>query len=493
MKNRIFQLGLTGRIVGAISIVLVVLLGGAAGLTVLLQDHALENLLTASTVIVDEMAVDQKKASKDSENLKAERYVSLLASFSPEAVISFELSALLVYAEAVTSDPDISYLAFQTPDGNVLASSGNKDEVEADSFVSADIISDEIVLGKVVLGYNHIRSDKQISTARLKTDGHLQNMRKTKAATLRSSAFKMAWMFLGVVLCAGFLLAFILGRKVTKPLNGIIDNLKSGADQVTNTVGQMSNACQSMSTNSSDQAAALEECSSTLEEMSAQTKQNSEHAHQGDMLMRDASKKVEQATGSMDKLTESMQGIMAASQQTSKIIGTIDDIAFQTNLLALNAAVEAARAGEAGAGFAVVADEVRNLAMRAAEAAKNTATLIEETLAKVKDGSLYVEETNGIFQEVAQSAAKVEVLINEIATASKEQALGVDQINNSIAETSDMTQQYAATAEETASSSEDLRGQADRMHSMVEGLVEMLGRPKAQGGEMSHSRALSVR
>jgi methyl-accepting chemotaxis protein len=210
--------------------------------------------------------------------------------------------------------------------------------------------------------------------------------------------------------------------------------------------------------------------------MSAQTKQNSQHADEANVLMRAASQKVDQATGSMGKLTGSMQEILDASQKTSKIIGTIDDIAFQTNLLALNAAVEAARAGDVGAGFAVVADEVRNLAMRAAEAAKSTADLIEGTLKKVKEGSEYVTETNAIFSEVAQSSTKVETLINEIATASNEQAQGVEQLNKTISDTSNMTQEYAATAEETAASSDDLRYQADNLDDMVLLLIAMLGR-----------------
>ncbi|MCU0583737.1 MAG: methyl-accepting chemotaxis protein, partial [Syntrophales bacterium] len=136
----------------------------------------------------------------------------------------------------------------------------------------------------------------------------------------------------------------------------------------------------------------------------------------------------------MTELTQSMEDISKASDETSKIIKTIDEIAFQTNLLALNAAVEAARAGEAGAGFAVVANEVRNLAMRAAEAAKNTSVLIEGTVKKVREGSELVERTGGAFAEVSRSAAKVADLVAEIAAASSEQAQGIDQINKAVAE-----------------------------------------------------------
>jgi methyl-accepting chemotaxis protein len=170
-----------------------------------------------------------------------------------------------------------------------------------------------------------------------------------------------------------------------------------------------------------------------------------------------------------------MKEITAASEETSKIIKTIDEIAFQTNLLALNAAVEAARAGEAGAGFAVVAEEVRNLAMRAADAAKNTSGLIEGTVKKIKDGSDLVLKANEAFAEVAVNSSKVGELVGEIAAASQEQAQGIDQINKAVTEMDKVTQQTAANAEESASASEEMNAQAEQMKQISLTLVNIIG------------------
>ena len=205
------------------------------------------------------------------------------------------------------------------------------------------------------------------------------------------------------------------------------------------------------------------------------THRNADNARQADDLMKETRKVVAQAKDSMSQMCRSMDDITKASEETSKIIKTIDEIAFQTNLLALNAAVEAARAGEAGAGFAVVADEVRNLAMRAADAARNTANLIEETVKKVRDGSALMSATNSAFGQVSDSADKVADLVGEIAAASGEQSQGTEQVNKAVSEMDKVTQQNAASAEESASASEEMSAQAETMKAMVNDLLAMVG------------------
>jgi methyl-accepting chemotaxis protein len=230
-------------------------------------------------------------------------------------------------------------------------------------------------------------------------------------------------------------------------LAGSVNNMRI---KMGDAVGQSLVTSQVLSEAASEQAAALEETSASLDEMASMTRRNAGNTAEANSLMAVAKQAIEKANISMVDLTTSMKQIASASEQTQRIVKSIDEIAFQTNLLALNAAVEAARAGEAGAGFAVVADEVRNLAMRATEAARNTSDLIEDIAGKVKGGDDLVNITNNAFHQVTTGSAKVVELMAEIAAASQEQSQGIDQVNRAVAEMNQVTQQNASSAEELA-------------------------------------------
>ena len=276
------------------------------------------------------------------------------------------------------------------------------------------------------------------------------------------------------MLAASAIFFLVVRRGITNPIGAIIGNLNEGAQQISEAADQVSSSSQTLAEGASDQAASIQETSASMEEMASRTRQNADHAEHADTLMKQAIGVVARANDAMEALNRSMEEITKASKETAKIINTIDEIAFQTNLLALNAAVEAARAGEAGSGFAVVADEVRNLAMRSADAAKDTAQLIQGTVGRVAQGAEIVENTHNAFSEVSRSAEKVAALVDEISDASRGQADGISQVNTAVSQMDNVVQQNAANAEESASSAEELNAQAETMKGLMQDLVTLI-------------------
>jgi len=257
-------------------------------------------------------------------------------------------------------------------------------------------------------------------------------------------------------------------------IDTVVQNLDNAMSQVSEAVGQVSSASgqisqgsQSLAEGANEQASSLEEVSSSLEEMSSMTKQNADNSNQAKHLVEEANVSIGEANEAMKRMASAIREIKVSSDNTAKILKTINDIAFQTNLLALNAAVEAARAGEAGKGFAVVAEEVRNLAMRSAEAAKSTENMIEESVMNAESGVRITEEVAGALDKTVERASKVNDLIAEIAAASNEQAQGIEQVNTAVAQMNTVTQQNAANSEESASAAEELSSQAAELASMV--------------------------
>jgi len=287
-----------------------------------------------------------------------------------------------------------------------------------------------------------------------------------------------------VVLLLSIVIAVVCGvwlsRRLIRPLRNTVSEMDAISQQVRTVSHQASLSSSDLAQGASEQAASLEETSSSLEEMSAITSENAEKSRLADSLMAESGQVSQDANNSMVSLVSSMDEILNASDETFKIIKTIDEIAFQTNLLALNAAVEAARAGESGRGFAVVADEVRNLAGRAADAVRHTTELLEGTSKSVRSGAEIAAKTHEAFIKMTDFALRVGELVKEIAAASGQQSAGIDQINRAVAELNKSVQMNAANSEQSAAAAQSMNALASTMNALVDGLVVL-----AEGADQS--------
>jgi methyl-accepting chemotaxis protein/methyl-accepting chemotaxis protein-1 (serine sensor receptor) len=273
---------------------------------------------------------------------------------------------------------------------------------------------------------------------------------------------------------------------INRSLRAVSSELREGSQLVVNASSQMAVSAQLVSQGGSQQAASLEETSASMEEMAVMTRRNADNSHEAASVVGAAAQVVLTANAALAQMVNSMSSIKDSSHRVSKIIKTIDEIAFQTNILALNAAVEAARAGEAGMGFAVVADEVRNLAQRSAQAAKDTAALIEEAITSSNEGSQRVQVVADAFSAITSNVTQIKSLVDEVSVASKQQALGIDQVTQTIHQMERVTQTSAATAEESAGAYEQLNAQADLTMALVNRLELMVG------GDQSEPRVIKA-
>ena len=282
-----------------------------------------------------------------------------------------------------------------------------------------------------------------------------------------------------VVSVAAALLAIglsgIVIRSITGPLREQAESLAAAAEQTSAAAGEVSSASQSLAEGASEQAASLEETSASLEELSSMTKRNADNSQEAKTVATAARTSAGTGADRMKAMQNAMQAIKSASEDITKILKTIDEIAFQTNILALNAAVEAARAGEAGAGFAVVAEEVRSLAQRSATAAKETAAKIEHSVIQSQQGVQLSADVAKSFSEIQTRIEQLDALVAEIATASTEQNLGIRQVTTAVSQMDKVTQTNAGNAEETAAAAEELNAQSMTLRESVDQLQQLVG------------------
>ncbi|MBS1816361.1 MAG: nitrate- and nitrite sensing domain-containing protein [Acidobacteria bacterium] len=295
-------------------------------------------------------------------------------------------------------------------------------------------------------------------------------------ARLRSAEHMMALVVgLGLVtLVLGVGGALVIGRTTSTAIAHVATELTESAEQVAAAARQVSASAQSLAQGATEQAASIEETSASMEEMGSMTHKNSEHAREAAQLVASMSEHVGRSNAALEHMVVSMQAITDSSARVGAIIKTIDEIAFQTNILALNAAVEAARAGEAGLGFAVVADEVRSLAQRASAAARDTASMIEESIARSREGSVRVSEVTDAIEAITRSVSAVEGIVSDVREASAQQTTGIDQVSTALTQMEQVTQGTAATAEQSAAASEELHAQAEASIAVVRELHDIV-------------------
>jgi len=304
-----------------------------------------------------------------------------------------------------------------------------------------------------------------------------QRMQATSIAALETAVDRdtSLTLVLTVLLAVAACIALLVVARATKSLRSIAHSVVSGAEQVAAASAEISNASHSLAQGSTEQAASLEETAAAAEQVSATAHRNQETSDAAAVMVGHSSKRFGATNEALRAMVVAMGEISSSSDKISRIIKVIDEIAFQTNILALNAAVEAARAGVAGAGFAVVADEVRNLAQRCAQAARDTTTLIEESISNSSGGKAKVDNVAGSIHEISEVSGKLKTLIDDVHSSSREQATGMEQIRHAVQQMEQVTQKNAASAEETASAAEELAAQSDALRNVAGTLTALVG------------------
>jgi len=490
-----------------VAVLLVTLALGTAGFIVYFKRVFAVQLVSGLHVVSDGLDLNLKTREKDfaarKQSLQTEQLTRLrhdvgileqsllgplwnLENETADSIIKAFLAKEEIAAIRVDDEGGKLFAAIQKKNGQVELVKKETDFTPTGSALEGELSKSGKKVGTIHLYYleDSLKAqialvDNDLARFRDENAGLLSSINGSINATVETQTNRIlvirALELAGVFVVTLVALAWFIRTNLMKPLRDMLLSLAESSHQIQSAAHQVATEAGHLAEGTASQAASIEETSSTIEEISSMVQNNAQNAQTADGLMGQTRTTVEQANTAMQRLYDSIQAANRSSLETSKIIKTIDEIAFQTNLLALNAAVEAARAGEAGAGFAVVADEVRSLARRAAEAARSTSQLIADTNHKIAEGATLVDATRKSFEEVHQHVGQSGTLITQIASASNEQARGVEQLNAAINSIDKVIQQSVASSEQSAAAAQQMSAQSTEMDNTLSELRLLVG------------------
>ncbi len=478
------KLGVTSKFLLAITVAILVIQAGSGVVSFNRSTQAQQEQAKMFAGLISDIQEDEREALMDDLRGKEAATASVLVDMAATFIVGYDFDSLNHLAEVTMRDEDFVAVNFYGTDGSNLT-----DEMafpEGALEFSHEILFDEILTGVMKIGLSTAHADDVYAGVKAKADAMVIEAEEAISQAAWSMAYWIGGINLAGLLALAGLTWFLLTRIIIKPVTRVVEGLNSSSTQVALSANQVASSSDALSSGTANQASALEETSASLEELAAQTRANAENAEKASQETNQAQEAAGQGEKAMTRMIEAIQQIKASSDETSKIIKTIDEIAFQTNLLALNAAVEAARAGDAGKGFAVVAEEVRNLAQRSAEAAKNTSSLLDEAQANADNGVTMADEVSKSLEQIMDRVVMAAGLVKEMTNSSTEQAQGIEQINSAVGQIDQVTQSNNANAEESAAAGQEMSSLAVDLNQMVDELRQIVGGSSGGSEPSSH-------